>query len=162
MRSESRSTKPSLSLPIIRADKIVRPPYRCPTTLPATFHAPHDFTGPTPQKRFEDFQPQGGEKIRKKAELRGSDPVNPRILFQRAIHAGQNDRAGLVFATFFRLFAAESVDECMLIRLPDKRRKNSNKECRKIGKEAWKYILPAFLPSCLPHLNFVRHPDKHG
>jgi hypothetical protein len=34
-----------------------------------------------------------------------------------------------------------------LIRLPDKRPKSSNKEFRKAGKEACKFILPAFLPS---------------
>ena len=34
-----------------------------------------------------------------------------------------------------------------LIRLPDKRPKRSNEEFRKVGKEARKFILPAFLPS---------------
>ena len=57
----------------------------------------------------------------------------------------------------------------MLIRLPDKREKNSNEESRKSGKEALEYnasclpaflpsCLPAFLPSCLPHLFLSRNP----
>ena len=38
-------------------------------------------------------------------------------------------------------------DQSTLIRLPDKRPKRSNEEFRKVGKEARKFILPAFLPS---------------
>jgi|TARA_B110000037_G_scaffold181953_1_gene209352 hypothetical protein len=50
----------------------------------------------------------------------------------------------------------------MLIRLPDKREKNSNEESRKSGKEALEYnasCLPAFLPSSFI---FIKKPDQHG
>jgi hypothetical protein len=36
--------------------------------------------------------------------------------------------------------------------------KNSNEECRKGGKEAWKILLPAFLPSSF----FVSQTDQRG